>query len=60
MNAKTLAAAETRLRRVITPLVPSRAHVPLVTTQIIKADVKVTAVFIFFQDPCVSIYTCTN
>ena len=60
MNAKTLVVAQTRLPRVITPLVPSRAHVPLVTTQIIKADVKVTAVLIFCWDPCVSIYTCTN
>ena len=52
MNAKTLVAVQTRLPRVTTPLVHFRVHVPLVTTQIIKADVKVTAVyfylFIFF------------
>ena len=42
MNAKTLlVAVQTRSPRVITLLVHFRAHVPLVTTRTIKADVKV-------------------
>ena len=47
MNAKTLVAVQTRLPRVTTPLVHFRVHVPLVTTQIIKTDVKVTAVYFY-------------